>query len=276
MRTHSLTSTATLTKVLVLIQRLFIVIILACTAPAFAGRPCEENSYDPKKVMQALEFAHKTQIRLDESQANVAIIARVGQDLSKYNLRYSHLGLVEHLPDGTWSVMHELNQCGTANSELFREGLGNFFMDDMFAFETLILIPSIELQQKIQQVMADGRAKNLHAARYNMLSYAYSTMYQNSNQWALEVIAAAQANDVRIENRTQAQAWLKSASYKPDTLNIPSLTRLGARMFRANVAFDDHPFDRRMAGQIDTVTVESIVRFMMSRDSKAEKFVLKL
>lgn len=271
MRTSSLASS----KVLIIIQRLFIVIALACTAPAFAGRPCEENSYDPKKVMQALEFAHKTQIRLDESQANVAIIARVGQDLSKYNLRYSHLGLIERLPDGTWSVMHELNQCGTANSELFTEGLGNFFMDDMFAFETLVLIPSSETQQKIQQVMADGRAKNLHAARYNMLSYAYSTMYQNSNQWALEVLAAAQANDVRIENRTQAQAWLKSASYKPDTIYIPSLTRLGARMFRANVAFDDHPFDRRMAGQIDTVTVESIVRFMMSRDNKAEKFVLK-
>ena len=162
---------------LTFVQRLFIVVTLACTAPAFAGRPCEENNYNPKKVMQALEFAHKAQIRLDETQANVAIIARVGQELSKYNLRYSHLGLIEHMPDGTWSVMHELNQCGTANSELFREGLGNFFMDDMFAFETLILIPSPELQQRIQQVMADGRAKNLHAARYNMLSYAYSTMY---------------------------------------------------------------------------------------------------
>lgn len=271
MRKNSLTSPTTL----VLLQRAFIILTLACTAPAFAGRSCEENIYDPKKVMQALEFAHKTQIKLDESQARVAIIARVGQDLSKYNLRYSHLGLIERLPDDTWSVMHELNQCGTANSELFREGLGNFFMDDMFAFETLILIPNPELQQKLQQVMADGRAKKLHAARYNMLSYAYSTTYQNSNQWALEVIAAAQANDVRIENRTQAQAWLKSASYKPDTLQIPSLTRLGARMFRANVAFDDHPFDRRMAGQIDTVTVESIARFMMSRDSKTEKLVVK-
>ncbi|MBC3907482.1 DUF2145 domain-containing protein [Undibacterium umbellatum] len=271
MRKNSLTSHAALS----LVRRLLIIFTLACAAPAFAGRACEESNYDPKKVMQALEFAHKAQIKLDESKANVAIIARVGQDLSKYNLRYSHLGLIERLPDGTWSVMHELNQCGTASSELFREGLGNFFMDDMFAFETLILIPNPELQLKIQQVMTDGRARNLHAARYNMLAYAYSTTYQNSNQWALEVIAAAQANDVRIENRTQAQAWLKSASYKPDTLQIPSLTRLGARMFRANVAFDDHPFDRRMAGQIDTVTVESIVHFMMSRDSKAEKLVLK-
>jgi len=223
-----------------------------------------------------MTLAERSMTALDRSGAQVVLIARAGQDLSRYGLRYSHMGFAwrDH-PLGRWTVVHELNQCGTANSELFREGLGNFFMDDMFAFESLILIPNPELQLKIQQVMTDGRARNLHAARYNMLAYAYSTMYQNSNQWALEVIAAAQANDVHIENRTQAQAWLKSASYKPDTLQIPSLTRLGARMFRANVAFDDHPFDRRMAGQIDTVTVESIVRFMISRDSKVEKLVVK-
>lgn len=259
------------------VRHLFLVIMvagLAFSGTAFAGRPCDETAHDANKVMQALEFAHKTKLRLDDIKPDVAIIARVGQDLSKYKLRYSHLGLVEHLPDGSWSVMHELNDCGTANSSLFREGLGNFFLDDMFSFETLILVPSPELQARILQVMGDGRAKNLHAARYNMLSYAFSTTYQNSNQWALEVLAAAQANDFRIENRSQAQAWLKSASYQPDTLNIPALTRLGARMFRANVAFDDHPFDRRMAGQIDTVTVESIVRFMMARDPRAQKIVL--
>lgn len=255
---------------------LLLLLSLTLMGPAFAGQSCEEKNYDPQKVMSALELAQKTKLKLDDSKAEVAIIARVGQDLSKYKLRYSHLGLIEHLPNGTWSVMHELNECGTANSNLFREGLGNFFLDDMFAFETLILIPNPELQHKIQQMIADGRAKNLHAARYNMLSYAYSTTYQNSNQWVLEVLAAAQANDMKIENRSQAQAWLKSAAYQPDTLNIPALTRLGARMFRANVAFDDHPFDRRMAGQIDTVTVESIVRFMQARDPKMEKLVLTL
>ena len=47
-------------------------------------------------------------------------------------------------------------------------------------------------------------------------------------------------------------------------------------MFRANVSFDDHPFDRRMSGLIDTVTVESIVRFMEGRDSTTDKIVLGL
>jgi hypothetical protein len=47
-------------------------------------------------------------------------------------------------------------------------------------------------------------------------------------------------------------------------------------MFRANVAFDDHPFERRMAGQIDTVTVESVYRFIEQRDPQHQKIHLTL
>ena len=221
-----------------------------------------------------MELAQKTALRLNESQADVAIIARVGQDLSKYHLRYSHAALVRHEADGRWRVLHELNQCGTAESDLFEEGLGNFFMDDPFALETMILIPTPELQKKLRSVMASGQARQLHQKRYNMLAFAYSTLYQNSNQWVLEVLAAAHASEVIINQRTQAQAWLKLADYQAETLHIPALTRLGARVFRANVSFDDHPMDRRMAGLIDTVTVESIGRFLQTRDPKIRKIVL--
>ncbi|CAN5708872.1 DUF2145 domain-containing protein [soil metagenome] len=260
------------------IRRLVTITLLLVSAlqanTSFAGRSCDEAPIDPKKIMQGMELAQKTALRLNESQADVAIIARVGQDLSKYHLRYSHAALVRHEVDGRWRVLHELNQCGTAESDLFEEGLGNFFMDDPFALETMILIPTPELQKKLRSSMASGQARQLHQKRYNMLAFAYSTLYQNTNQWVLEVLAAAQASEVNISQRTQAQAWLKLADYQAETLHIPTLTRLGARMFRANVSFDDHPMDRRMAGLIDTVTVESISRFLQTRDPKIRKIVL--
>jgi hypothetical protein len=53
------------------------------------------------------------------------------------------------------------------------------------------------------------------------------------------------------------------------------MTRLGARMTRANIAFDDQPFDRRMAGHIDTVTVESVVRFVHQVDRGAHDIDLR-
>jgi hypothetical protein len=255
-----------------------LLIVVACVAiPAHAGRPCQEAQPKAEQVGQALELALKARTTLEASGAQVALIARVGQDLSKYNLRYSHLGYVwrDH-PKGRWLVMHELNNCGTALSALYNEGLGNFFMDDMFAFETLIVIPNAQTQAQLVQLLASDAPLKFHGAQYNMVAYAFSSKYQNSNQWVLELLAAASATDVQIDNRDQAQAWLKMAGYQPITLHIPTATRLGGRMFRANIAFDDHPFDRRMAGQIDTVTVDSIVRFMERRERDVTKTVLSV
>ncbi len=241
---------------------------------ALAGQTCEDKPADPQKIMQGFELAHKVMRNLDSSGAQTAIIARAGQDLSKYQLRYSHLGIVRKDTEGRWIVMHELNQCGTAKSDLFNQGLANFFMDDPFRFESLLLIPSTENQEKILRTLNSAMATQLHDSRYNMVSFPFATQYQNSNQWALEVIAAALASDVKIQGREQAQAWLKFAGYQATTLDIPMLTRLGGRMFRANIAFDDHPMSRRMAGKIDTVTVESIDQFLQNRDSQMQRIIV--
>jgi hypothetical protein len=115
----------------------------------------------------------------------------------------------------------------------------------------------------------------LHDAHYNMLAFPYATTYQNSNQWLLETYAAS-ASDLPIDGRAQAQAWLKLAGYQPITIDIPAVTRLGARMFRANVSFDDQPFERRMADRIDTVTVESVLRFVHQRDPAAWEILVAL
>lgn len=45
--------------------------------------------------------------------------------------------------------------------------------------------------------------------------------------------------------------------YEPTTLRLGAMTRLGARMSAANVAFDDHPNDQRFADRIETVSADS-------------------
>lgn len=45
---------------------------------------------------------------------------------------------------------------------------------------------------------------------------------------------------------------------QPSVLHIDALARLGRRMTRANVAFDDHPNAKRFSDHIETVTVESM------------------
>ena len=262
-------------KAAALVRSFLAASLLLVSAGSYAGRSCEPYQPSANTVMQAMELALKTRQALDDSGAQIAFIARVGQDLSKYHLRYSHMGIAwrDH-PAGRWIVVHELNQCGTAESALFNEGLGNFFMDDMFAFETLLVVPEPAVQQKMVELLGSDAPKRLHTLHYNMLSYPFSDTYQNSNQWVLEMLAAASAKDADIASRAQAQAWLKMTGYHASTIEIPAMTRLGARMFRANVAFDDQPFDRRMAGHIDTVTVDSVVQFLESRKLESSKQVV--
>ena len=259
-----------------MMQRGWLLLVFCLPLLAHAGRPCEPKKADAGNFIKAMSLAQKTRQALDDSGAQVALIARVGQDLSKYGLRYSHMAYAwrDH-PQGRWLVVHELNDCATTTSALYNQGLGNFFLDDMFAYETMILLPDAPTQARLAAMLASNTPLKLHGARYNMLAFPFSTEYQNSNQWLLETYAAAQS-ELPVNDRDQAQAWLKLAGYRPITIHIPAMTRLGARMFRANVAFDDQPFERRMAGQIDTVTVDSVVRFVKGRDPAATDMVLSV
>lgn len=256
-------------------RRLFVLLLLACSLNvAHAGRVCEVKKPNAANFVSAMKLAENTRAALDQSKAQVALIARVGQDLSKYGLRYSHMAYAwrDH-PKGRWLVVHELNQCGTAHSALYDQGLANFFLDDLHAFEAAIIVPSPQSQQRIAKMLASQVPARMHSGRYNMLAYVFSTEYQNSNQWVLETYAAS-ASELASGDRKGAQWWLKMEGFRPLTIHVPASTRLGARLFSANIAFDDHPFGRRAAGQIDTVTVESIMRFVRYREPEAREMLV--
>ncbi len=238
--------------------------------PAHAGQPCQERPLAPHEVVLSMDLAQRTVQMLDDAGAQVALVSRAGQDLSKYRLRYSHMGIaVRDHPKGRWTVVHALNDCGSASSGLYDEGMGNFFLTDLYRHEAQLVIPGPEAQARLARLVATRTPKRLHEAQYNMLSYVYSTRYQNSNQWVLETFAAALAPAGQVETRAEAQKWLRSIGYQAPTVEIPAAVRLGARMFRANVSFDDHPHERRMAGQIDTVTTDAVVRMVRMVDPQA-------
>lgn len=228
-------------------------------------------------MRKGLQLALKTYQALEQSGAKIALIGRVGSDLSKHKLRYSHIGTVwrDH-PKGRWSVVHMLNNCGTAHAALYDEGLGNFFNDDPFAYETVLLIPGEELQERLIRALGGPLPARLYTPAYNMVAYPWSTRYQNSNQWLLETLAAAWAPEGSVATREQAQAWLRQAGYEPTLLRLGAMERLGGRMFRANIAFDDHPNELRFSDRIYTVTVESMLAFVKRLDPKSRELVLRL
>lgn len=233
--------------------------LMAAAGLAHAGRPCEDQPLDTLTVERAMALAERTAKRLDETGAQVVVLARSGQDLGAYGLRWSHFALAYREGDAKpWRVVHKLNHCGTPVAAVYRQGLGEFFLDRMFHYESAIVVLTPEVQAKLLPVLRDNqRVMQWHTEAYNMLAYPWSTTYQQSNQWALETLAGAM--DASATTRRQAQAWLQLRDYQPTTLRLGAMTRLGARMTRANVAFDDHPNEKRFSDRIETVTVDSVL-----------------
>ena len=229
-----------------------------------AGRSCEEHRPSAGSIMQGMELAQRTAQQLDASGAQVVLLARAGQDLSKYGLRYSHLGLAYKTEAGAWRVVHKLNQCNTATAAVYRQGLGEFFLDDLWRKEAAWVVPTPAVQARLRAALDESpsRITRLHTAPYSVVSYAWGDKYQQSNQWAIETLGAAM-EPATIRTREQAQAWLKFKGYEPTTLRLGPLTRLGGRVSAANVAFDDHPNEKRFSDRIETVTVDSVFAWML-------------
>ncbi len=232
---------------------------------AHAGRSCEAKKPTTESIERGLTLAERTMTALDAGGNQVVILARAGQDLSKYGLRYSHLGFAYRQPDGhgghVWRVLHKLNQCGTASAAIYRQGLAEFFLDDLWRLEGAYAVPTQEVQQRLLAVLQDDRQSvYMHHKPYSIVSYAWGQKYQQSNQWAAETLAFAMAPTIR--SRAQAQAWLRQREYQPTTLLLGPLTRLGGRLTAANVAFDDHPPEKRFSDRIETVTVDSVFSWL--------------
>jgi hypothetical protein len=241
-------------------------LMLGINLPAFSGRSCDApKPPSPQTITQGMNLAERTWRALEaehaKNGAKVVILARAGQDLSKYGLRYSHLGLAYRARDGRWVVAHKLNTCGTAEASLYRQGLGEFFLDDLFRFEAAWSVPTKEVQDKLHTLLLDDtRIQAMHIKPYSMVSYVWGTKYQQSNQWAIETLASAMEGSIRT--RDQAQAWLQFKAYEPTTLNLGPMTRLGGRVSQANIAFDDHPSKKRFSDRIESVTVDSVFAWM--------------
>ena len=234
--------------------------------PVQAGQACNAKPPSLKTIERGMALADKVSQALDGSGARVVVLARAGQDLGPYGLRYSHLGFAYKTPQGPWRVLHKLNQCGTAEAAIWRHGLGDFFLDSpvRYAAAFVPLAPAVAARLR-PLLQDDARAMRLHEPRYNMLAYPWATRYQQSNQWAIETLAAAAAaanGNAAPATRAQAQAWLQARGYQPTVLRLGPVTRLGARATRANVAFDDHPSTQRFADRIATVTVDSVFAWL--------------
>lgn len=236
---------------------------LLITQAAIAGRTCEEVSVGAQETLQAFEAAHRLQTLLDTGTQKAVIIARRGQHLEKYGVRYSHAAFAVRDADSRgWSVFHDLNLCGSSTSQLYEQGLAEFYADDLMDNEIALAIPEPWLQDRLVELLrSQTERQRMHESRYSAVAYPFSTQYQNSNGWLIETYARA-VSDTLLPDRAAAQEWLRKQGYAPMIMNLGIGTRLGGRMFKANVAFDDHPDALRWSDRITVNTADDVMRFV--------------
>lgn len=248
-------------------QALLFVITLILNTSSMAGNACEKRIPTPRLYQHASHSALNAAKTLDAFDPKVALIARVGSDLSQYGLRYSHVGFVVknyNKKPGKWTVVHLLNQCGTDASSIYTQGLMNYFMDNLYSFDYQIIIPDKSTQAKIYEVLDASQLKDLHGKHYSMLAYPFSSRYQNSNQWVLEVLAKS-ISPKPIHSRTEAQTYLRKTGYKPSVIKLDDFSKLKASMFTKHIRFDDHPRQEMQFNQYSTVTVISVTNYLQKR-----------
>jgi hypothetical protein len=224
-----------------------------------------------ESVLDAARLAERTYHVLDKLDHEIVLIARMGQNLSQFGLKYSHLGFaVKGLRRGEWAVVHLLNADDGRRSGIYQEGMVNFFSDTPYRFEAAILTLPESLRTTLRQMLLQ-HGKALHCPRYSLTAYPWDLRVQNSNQWVLEVLANAAIQQATTGDfnatRAHAQEWLQRHHFEPSCLQIGLPTQWAGPLLRDSIRFEDQPEEERRSGRVRTVTVDSVFDWLRGSTS---------
>lgn len=247
-----------------------ILVWLPASEPVQAGRDCTQKELSAEAIRSGFEtglslFQYLQDLEDSSGESpKVVLLGRVGSDLSKHGLRFSHMGFaVRDHPAGPYTVVHLLNHCARPTSDLYVEGLANFFLDDPFAYDAWLVVPTPQLQDELAERLLGTVSQRLQDRRYNMVAHARSPHSQNSNQWVLEILASAIENTSPRSDRRKIQKLPVMKSFRGDRIRISRWKRLGG-IFQANVDFFDQPLGNRLNSRYEIITVRSVVRWLDS------------
>lgn len=254
--------------------------LLAC---ACANAPTVDSSADcsngsqlprPSALRVAFTLGHRVVQAAEAEGAQVALVARVGTDLQRFGVHYSHAGwLWRSTPQAKWRIVHQLNVCGTRETRLFETGPVTFFMDQLSAPQAIVLLPSAPLQQRLHEALSSSLPEMLLGARYNFFAHPDSSSDQNSAAWAAELLAVALALPGTVPDRTQAQAAMRHYGHRPSRGALSWYEKLGAMLFYRKVI--------RLADQPDSyiyqvTSADSLMDLLKDVDSQARGVTIDL
>jgi len=210
----------------------FLALFLWCLSVSLSGagagvlRYCDEDGVvSPDAQSRLLQLSQIAKEELQAADALVALASTAGLDLDRLSIRYSHMGIsVAQNPHGPWSVRQLYFDCAQSKSRLFDQGMAGFItgrQPSEVVYLSLVMVPPSAAQSLADAALNNARALALLGQTYSANAYPFSTLYQNCNQWVLEMLASAwgAASD-STSARQEAQQWLRSQGYSPDVVQV--------------------------------------------------------
>ena len=242
-----------------------------------SGRFCDvQSALTATQQDRLLSFAAIAKQELDASAQTLAIVARSGLNLARFGIRYSHAGIsLAANPNGPWSVRQLYYACDEGQPRLYDQGLPGFLFgtdDPSLGYLSIVLLPASHATLLERAALDTPRALALLGDGYSANAHAFSTRYQNCNQWLAELLAAAWgAGD---GGRDGAQRWLVAQGYSPQPVEVNSRALMFAAGFVPWLYTDDHPSEDVQAMRFRTSLPASIEAFVRRHVPRAERIEL--
>lgn len=211
-------------------------------------------------------------------QQTVALVSRSGLDLSRFNIRYSHAALAWKSEAGVWSARQLYYACDEGRPRIYDQGLAGFALgtdDPALGYLSIVRLPAEAVRMLRPALLDQERVRHLLGAAYSANAYAFSTAYQNCNQWVIELLAAGWgALDDGADLRPRAQAWLRQAQYAPQPVEVGSRLIMLASYAVPLVHLDDHPEPDRASMRLQISLPATVEAFVRQRYPDSERIEL--
>jgi len=266
-RTRAIAASKALTPFAALVALVALGAASTAQAATFCDRGNEVSATEQDRQLQVVAIARRA---LEASGASAALVSRSGTDLSRFHLQYSHSGIaLKASRNSPWSVRQLYYACDESKAKLYDQGLAGFLLS---AGRTepirlsIVTLPEREGARLAAAALDNRRALALLSPRYSASAYAFSTRYQNCNQWVAELMGFAWApRDGNAAGdtptRRQAQRWLKDLGYDPEPVVVPSHAVMFAAQFVPLIHSDDHPIDDLYAMHLKVSTPAALEAF---------------
>jgi hypothetical protein len=241
--------------------------------PTFCERTKEVSAADQDRV---LRFAGVVKRELERSGSRVALVSRAGTDLSRFGLLYSHAGIaLQDNPASPWAVRQLYYACDESRPRLFDQGVAGFALGaetPASGHMSLVFLPEEDGALLERSALDKPLALSLLAGQYSANAYAFSTRYQNCNQWVAELLASAWGRlDGLAAPREQAQSWLRAQGYAAGPVKVPGHAMMFAGQFVPLLHMNDHPVEDIHALALQVSVPESIEAFVHARTPGARR-----